>query len=605
MSKTCYNYFKFIFISLGLLLIAISCEDEASLFESIDMVEVQEESNLEGIKVKNVSLKQLNHKQSLKNSITKISKEFDVNKEFSKGGLTSKIDVVTGGFTILTENILEVSTDSTTAYTFKIETPTDSSSTFENFVIDFPNDSIYHFYIYKYTYDNTIKGDFPYDVDFIEVDENIVDISVLSDLYSKETICGYTINMVEGVKIRCTCCNEEAIHITCESGYLSETANFPLVIYNGSCSGGSSTSTNTDSSNSSTCKDCSSNNTTQGDAGSDPNSPTVASISLEEQQYLNFVKGLEPESKSWLVHNDNINSQIHIYQYLSVNEFSFEAENFATLALDALINKDDVDYTLEIIIKKKLNDDYPCHANVISEAIGVCSPLTQIILDVFEANDQNNLVFYSADDIKMASLNSKGNATTFPVMTCNNNGGCNTSIYFRESYLESATDLAIAKTTIHEALHAVLVYMHESNLLESDNKEYFDLIDAYGLYLQTKPSGLGRTQHEIISSLVDDIASSLSTYGGSQGYNLSFDYYKDLSWGGLMGTQAFKTLYPKYLNPLDAVNNKDNINPAYLLINNLLASENTNSSFTYPHPNGNTYETEPKGTSPSQNSPCN
>ena len=53
-------------------------------------------------------------------------------------------------FTILTDDILQISTDSTDVYTFRIETPTKSESDFENFVIHKSSDESISYYIYSY-----------------------------------------------------------------------------------------------------------------------------------------------------------------------------------------------------------------------------------------------------------------------------------------------------------------------------------------------------------------------------------------------------------------------------------------------------------------------
>lgn len=117
-------------------------------------------------------------------TIEELSRSFDINKK-NENSISSRVDTNDGSFTILTDEIVELSTDSTTTYTFRIETPTVETSTFENFVIDVPNDSLIKFYIYKYQHDDTIEGDFKYNINYLEVDENIVNISDFANYLSR------------------------------------------------------------------------------------------------------------------------------------------------------------------------------------------------------------------------------------------------------------------------------------------------------------------------------------------------------------------------------------------------------------------------------------
>lgn len=108
-----------------------------------------------------------------------------------------------------------------------------------------------------------------------------------------------------------------------------------------------------------------------------------------------------------------------------------------------------------------------------------------------------------------------------------------------------------------------------------------------------------------MTNYVESIASSLSVYGNNNGHSNSFNYYKRLAWGGLQNTPTFKTLYPKYINPNDETNNPNNVNPEWLNIINTIAVETENLTYIFEHPNGNTYEFNPKGNTPNATTPCN
>lgn len=132
---------------IGILIFGISlfffssCEKDDTFDENISTIQ---KSN---VIAKRVTLNEIKENQTLKQSLDKIEKQFNYIK---KNNEFSKINSTDNSFSILTDEILQVNTDSTEAYTFRIETPTHSDSAFENFVIEKRNSSDYEFYIYRY-----------------------------------------------------------------------------------------------------------------------------------------------------------------------------------------------------------------------------------------------------------------------------------------------------------------------------------------------------------------------------------------------------------------------------------------------------------------------
>lgn len=103
----------------------------------------------------------------------------------------------------------------------------------------------------------------------------------------------------------------------------------------------------------------------------------------------------------------------------------------------------------------------------------------------------------------------------------------------------NASDLSIARTMLHEAVHAYLLsYFADDRLLAT--AQYGALSDAY------TAAGVANTnipQHNFIAQdLRDDIAYALRQYGTSQGYNLPVAFYADMAWGGLEESKDFKNL---------------------------------------------------------------
>lgn len=254
----------------------------------------------------------------------------------------------------------------------------------------------------------------------------------------------------------------------------------------------------------------------------------------------------------------------------------------------------------EQLIYDESLDEKPCQREIISDASSSCSPLNQVLLSIFESDNSVNLIFKSSNSI------GPENANTSPISDCDSSGVCNITITFRESYLDTASDLAIAGTTIHESMHAILVRMFENGELLSPDGDplegYKDLVEAYIDALSGLPANLGVPHHELLGEFIDDMATALSIYDEN---SQSFNYYKKLSWSGLTTTDIFLAQYPAYLNPQDALNNPTNYNTEYLEIKLIIQAESFNTTQTFIHPNGNTYEFNPKGYTPNETAPCN
>ena len=144
-------------VSIGILLFGVSlillnCQKDEVQFET------QKESKYH---FKKLSLNEILKKTETKNSIHKIEKYFDINSSEN----TNRDNIEVSNFIIETESIVQVLTDSTETYSFRIITPTDSSSTFENFVIDI-RDNQFLYFIAKYEFDANNTTQLPYSVSF-------------------------------------------------------------------------------------------------------------------------------------------------------------------------------------------------------------------------------------------------------------------------------------------------------------------------------------------------------------------------------------------------------------------------------------------------------
>ncbi len=120
----------------------------------------------------------------------------------------------------------------------------------------------------------------------------------------------------------------------------------------------------------------------------------------------------------------------------------------------------------------------------------------------------------------------------------NRSSGTVTTTIDTQKFL-SSTDIAIARTLMHESIHAYLVGFFANDPVLA-NGEYYQMITAWNT---AKRPDLNELQHdEMVRSFVNDIAAALSQYSYSKGYDIPYQTQSDLSWGGLQDTKAFKNL---------------------------------------------------------------
>lgn len=98
------------------------------------------------------------------------------------------------------------------------------------------------------------------------------------------------------------------------------------------------------------------------------------------------------------------------------------------------------------------------------------------------------------------------------------------------SELKNATKLSVARTIIHEMIHAYLVlsFKYDSNA----NKTYPGIVAAYRAVVPA-PDLNEIHHHEMAISFVGEIATALQEYGRHLGLQVDNSVYRDLAWGGL------------------------------------------------------------------------
>jgi hypothetical protein len=109
---------------------------------------------------------------------------------------------------------------------------------------------------------------------------------------------------------------------------------------------------------------------------------------------------------------------------------------------------------------------------------------------------------------------------------------------FDASQPTRATNLSIARTIMHESIHAYLVTYFANDPVQA-GKQYPELVMAYA---QSSNSTGNTLQHnEMVRAWVQQLAYGLQQYGLSQGPNLTNDFCINMAWGGLESTRAFQS----------------------------------------------------------------
>jgi len=177
--------------------------------------------------------------------------------------------------------------------------------------------------------------------------------------------------------------------------------------------------------------------------------------------------------------------------------------------------------------------DNPCAEETFKELAKGAVKLTDMTgfvnLDLFpwmlELFKQGGKFNYYIEDSNLP-INSQGirpNARTLPP---NSNG--NITIQLDNSYVQNATSLSIARTIIHETVHAYIMYLSKT--------DYEFKIELNNYYI-AHDDEFADAHHGMMSQYLLGMAVSLynwdKNFGPTSG-NLDFDYYYKMAFGGLL-----------------------------------------------------------------------
>ena len=146
--------------------------------------------------------------------------------------------------------------------------------------------------------------------------------------------------------------------------------------------------------------------------------------------------------------------------------------------------------------------------------------LSQMVLDLFGECSNYDLVI---DVAQLDAIGTNVNAETDGIE----------SITLDTDLVKDATQLSIAKTLIHESLHAFI----NLNLDKYNRNKTF--IQAIEVYYTKYNDDSNLSQHSFMSQFVEALACSLSAYDNHQ---QPMEYYTTMSWGGLESSDTYKAL---------------------------------------------------------------
>ena len=176
------------------------------------------------------------------------------------------------------------------------------------------------------------------------------------------------------------------------------------------------------------------------------------------------------------------------------------------------------------------NELHPCMQDELNQLKLINKDVGEIIQDfaideLYPSHVLGNLNWHVAEK----SLDPSKNGYTETNYDTNNKI---VTTYFDSNKLRNGTNLAAARTILHEAVHAYVVsvaysYATYSQRLALVGDDWASAYDNFG--------------HDFIaSSYVNHIADALEAFGNSKGYSLNRQFYEDMSWAGLYETDEFK-----------------------------------------------------------------
>jgi hypothetical protein len=127
----------------------------------------------------------------------------------------------------------------------------------------------------------------------------------------------------------------------------------------------------------------------------------------------------------------------------------------------------------------------------------------------------------------------------------------NVKITLNQTYLDSASPISIARTMIHESIHAELYRKMVSVGMNPSIKDFPGLFDYYQRYENSS------AQHNLMADFyIPLIIQGLKEFDGQQGIDTSsrpLNFYEGMAWGGLTRTDAWNSMDTTTQNAYKAI----------------------------------------------------
>jgi hypothetical protein len=175
---------------------------------------------------------------------------------------------------------------------------------------------------------------------------------------------------------------------------------------------------------------------------------------------------------------------------------------------------------------------YPCAQDVLTQMQNCNDQVDTILKNVFGVNGKVN-VFFKGDSTLPITVNGRTKSAVYDPAT----GVMSITIGLNTTTISSAAKELIAKTMLHETIHAYINYYwanYQNGLMDSTTfKTMFPLVWQY--------KNAGESQHEqMVESYLDVLKDFIRQY--SPNYPLSDETIAGIAWNGLTRTSAWHNL---------------------------------------------------------------
>ena len=307
--------------------------------------------------------------------------------------------------------------------------------------------------------------------------------------------------------------------------------------------------------------------------------------------------GLTATEAQWLQNTQNNTAQqmllFQFIHFLDQNHWSFEAKNFAKEAIGVLMD-DGGNFSEMVASFENINIDQSlkdtCAESIIIDFILKDfsnpfnnNPLINRTFDKLSSQPSDINIIYKAENIG-------GNGTTLPAQLNSSTGKWDIVVKIDTDLISNGTQIAVAKTILHESIHAYLRYLQKQNpTVFHTNSDFTDLVAAFQVY-----SDNSYAQHVYMAGLIQEMGQQLSDYainnlnypdtGSSYPSGSISEFYEAISWSGiaLIDDPTTNTLGAYIYNPV-FLQNYTQASDQQQIIDNFTA-ENTgqNSNNTTP-----------------------